>query len=80
MPEREASLEILELRKEIERLKKKLFEARTQAPPGTEKLAQGEDHFVFLIVVHPSMMGIPLIGILFLKLIGMMFFTKSLHY
>lgn len=45
VPEREASLEILELRKEIERLENKLHEARTQAPPGTEKLAQGKDTF-----------------------------------
>jgi len=45
VPEREASLEILELRKEIERLEKKLNEARTQAPPGTEKLSQGGDQF-----------------------------------
>ncbi len=43
IPSQEASLEILELRKEIDRLKSKLEEARTNAPPGTEKLAQGED-------------------------------------
>lgn len=43
VPSQEASLEILELRKEIERLENKLEEARTQAPQGTEKLAQGED-------------------------------------
>jgi len=45
VPDKESSLEILELRKEIEKLQKKLQEARTQAPPGTEKLAQGEDMF-----------------------------------
>ena len=43
IPSQEASLEILELRKEIERLEDKLEEARTQAPKGTEKLSQGDD-------------------------------------
>lgn len=46
VPSQEASLEILELRKEIDRLKAKLDEARTQAPPGAEKLAQGDDEII----------------------------------
>lgn len=46
VPTQEASLEILELRKEIERLNNLLNEARTKAPPGTEKLSQGEEEFV----------------------------------
>lgn len=41
----EASLEILELRKQIEKLEKALEKARTQAPPGTEKFAQGDELF-----------------------------------
>tara|TARA_Y100001934_G_scaffold156197_1_gene187046 strand:+ start:1073 stop:2080 length:1008 start_codon:yes stop_codon:yes gene_type:complete len=46
VPTQEASLEILELRKEIERLNRLLNEVRTKAPPGTEKLSQGEEEFV----------------------------------
>lgn len=46
VPKQEASLEILELKKEVERLNKKLDEARTKAPPGTEDLAQGDENFV----------------------------------
>jgi len=45
VPSQEASLEILELRKQVDSLQAKLEEARTQAPPGTERLAQGEDTF-----------------------------------
>lgn len=45
VPEKDASIEILELKKEIERLNGKLQEARTQAPPGTEQLANGEEEF-----------------------------------
>ncbi len=45
VPNQEASLEILELRKQIETLEAKLEQARTQAPPGTETLAQGEEVF-----------------------------------
>lgn len=45
VPDKEASLELLDLRKEIERLEAQLEEARTQAPPGTEKLAKGEADF-----------------------------------
>lgn len=45
VPSQEASLEILELRKQIESLLAKLDKARTQAPPGTEKLAQGDKVF-----------------------------------
>ena len=45
VPSQEASLEILELRKQIEQLESQLNAARTQAPPGTEKLSQGEEEF-----------------------------------
>jgi hypothetical protein len=46
VPEQEASFEILELKKEIERLNSQLNDIRTKAPPGTEKLAQGEEKFL----------------------------------
>ena len=45
VPNQEASLEIIKLRKQIEILEAKLEEARTQAPPGTEKLSQGKEVF-----------------------------------
>jgi hypothetical protein len=45
VPKQEASLEILELKKQIEALESKLDDVRTQAPPGTEKLAQGKISF-----------------------------------
>jgi len=45
VPEQEASLEILELKKEIDRLNTQLNDVRTKAPPGTEKLSQGEEEF-----------------------------------
>ena len=45
IPAREATEEILNLRKQIEHLENKLHEARTKAPPGTEHLAQGDDTF-----------------------------------
>lgn len=41
-----ASQEILELRKHIDELENKLDQASTNAPPGTEKFAQGEDEFL----------------------------------
>ena len=44
MPE-DAATEILELRKRVEQLERALQEARTQAPPGTENLAQGDEQF-----------------------------------
>lgn len=43
VPSKDASLEILGLRKEIEALLKKLNEARTKAPEGSEKFEQGND-------------------------------------
>ncbi len=46
VPDQESSLKILELTKEIERLNKQLNDARTNAPAGTNKLAQGDDEFV----------------------------------
>jgi len=45
VPNQETSMEILKLRKQIETLETKLEQARTQAPPGTEKLAQGDEDF-----------------------------------
>ncbi len=45
VPKQEASLEILELKKEIERLNRQINDIRTKAPPGTEKLSQGEEEF-----------------------------------
>ena len=45
VPDREATAEILGLRKQIEHLKNKLNEVRTEAPLGTEGLAQGDDTF-----------------------------------
>lgn len=43
IPSKDASLEILGLRKEIENLQNKLNAARTQAPEGSEDFAQGND-------------------------------------
>lgn len=43
VPDKEASLEILGLKKEIELLQNRLKEARTQAPEGSDKFSQGED-------------------------------------
>jgi len=43
IPSKDASLEILALKKEIESLQKKLTEARTQAPDGSDKFAQSSD-------------------------------------
>lgn len=43
IPSKEASLEILSLRKQIEVLEIKLNEARTQAPEGSEAFSQGDD-------------------------------------
>ena len=37
--------EMLELRRKVERLESELHAARTQAPAGTDKLAQGEERF-----------------------------------
>jgi hypothetical protein len=45
LPDREASLELLRLRKEVDELTAELQQARTTAPKGTESLAQGEDQF-----------------------------------
>jgi hypothetical protein len=61
IPSQEASLEILELRKEIERLENKLDEARTKAPKGTENLEQGDDtiniDFSFKAIPYGKMYG-----------------------
>ena len=43
VPSKEASIEILNLKKEIDKLKGELNVARTQAPEGTENLAKGDD-------------------------------------
>ena len=45
VPEREATAEILDLRKQVERLENMLQKVRTEAPPGTEHFAQGDDSF-----------------------------------
>ena len=45
VPEREATAEILDLRKQVERLENMLQKVRVEAPPGTENLAQGDDSF-----------------------------------
>lgn len=46
VPDESAAQEILKLRKRIEELERDLFEATTEAPQGTEMLAQGDDEFV----------------------------------
>ena len=45
VPEREATAEILDLRKQIEHLENRLQEVRVKAPSGTEHFAQGDDPF-----------------------------------
>lgn len=47
---KDTSLEILNLRKRIEELESEIEESKTQAPKGTEKLAQGEDIFKVNVV------------------------------
>lgn len=49
--DKEASQEILRLNKDIQKLEQKLYDARTQAPEGTENLAQGNDKFTFRLNV-----------------------------
>jgi hypothetical protein len=44
-----ASKKILELKEEIDRLKKDLEKSTTQAPPGSETLSQGEDEETFTV-------------------------------
>ena len=43
LPDRDATLELLRLRRRVEELDSELARARTTAPRGTEDLAQGED-------------------------------------
>jgi ribosomal protein L30E len=43
VPEKDSSIEILELTREIEKLKQQLEETKTKAPKGSEGLAQGYD-------------------------------------
>jgi hypothetical protein len=45
VPSEDATLEILRLRKTIEQLQSDITESQTEAPKGTEKLAQGDDTF-----------------------------------
>ena len=45
IPTEDATLEILRLRKKIEQLEFEMSESQTEAPKGTEKLAQGDDTF-----------------------------------
>ncbi len=54
VPSQEASLEILELHKQIETLELKLEKASTQAPPGTEKLSQGDQSFMIFYTCNSS--------------------------
>ena len=49
VPDSEATAEILGLRKQVEHLENKLHEARTEAPPGTDQLAQGDDTFKIVL-------------------------------
>jgi len=44
VPDESASIEILKLRRQIEELEIQLKESRTQAPQGSEQLAQGKDN------------------------------------
>lgn len=46
VPEKDSSIEILELTREIEKLKQQLENTKTKAPKGSEKLAQGYDEIV----------------------------------
>lgn len=46
VPEKDSSIEILELTREIEKLKQQLEDTKTKAPEGSEKLAQGDDEIV----------------------------------
>lgn len=46
VPEKDSSIEILELTREIEKLKQQLEDTKTKAPKGSEKLAQGDDEIV----------------------------------
>ena len=50
VPDRETTAEILGLRKQIEHLENKLSKVRTEAPPGIEQLAQGDDTFEIPLV------------------------------
>lgn len=43
VPEKDSSIEILELTREIEKLKQQLEDTKTKAPKGSENLAQGYD-------------------------------------
>lgn len=45
VPSKDATVEILRLRKKIEQLEEELSESQTEAPKGTENLAQGNDIF-----------------------------------
>ena len=59
LPDREATLELLRLRKQVDDLTGELQRARTSAPQGTEELAQGKDRFELrfsLVSVTPRAM------------------------
>jgi len=45
LPDRDATLELLRLRKQVDELQAELQRARTTAPQGTEDLAQGDERF-----------------------------------
>lgn len=46
VPEKDSSIEILELTREIEKLKQQLEDTKTKVPKGSENLAQGNDEIV----------------------------------
>lgn len=46
VPEKDSSIEILELTREIEKLKQQIEDTKTKAPKGSENLAQGYDEIV----------------------------------
>jgi ribosomal protein L30E len=46
VPEKDSSIEILELTREIEKLKQQIEDTKTKAPKGSEELAQGYDEII----------------------------------
>jgi len=45
VPEKDSSTEILDLKREIEKLQKQIEDTKTKAPKGSEKLSQSDDEF-----------------------------------
>lgn len=46
VPEKDSSTEILDLKREIEKLQQQMEDTKTKAPKGSEKLSQGDDEFI----------------------------------